>query len=105
MHYTDFVGNPIHEGDEIVYAQSAYGGGAQLHRAIIKKIIPLIPHREYTGYMREDQATQARATQFRGKQYDDPTKRFVIQIERAGYNKVVKKYTIPHSNHIIKVIH
>jgi hypothetical protein len=113
--YTDFVDQPIHEGDEIVYAQSAYGGGAQLHRATIHKLIPLIPHRDGRAdrFMREDQARKASCTEFRGEQYNDPSKRFVIQVmrkkwvgtRRTGSDNPYQeqRYTIPHSNHVIRV--
>lgn len=116
--YTDFLGQQISEGDEIVYAQSAYGGGAQLKRAEILKIVPLVPHREKASsygkpcFMREDQERQAYPTVFQNTLYDDPAKRYVVQIvkeERYGRKDPVtgeakkKRYTIPHSQHIFRV--
>lgn len=113
--YTDFLEQPICEGDEIVYAQSAYGGGAQLKRARILKIVPLIPHRDHPTrgtrevFMREDQANIARPTDFVNDLYADPAKRYVIQIMKEKWRSQTQggpapqKYTIPQSQHIFKV--
>lgn len=107
--YTDFLGSQISDGDEIVFAQSAYGGGAELHRARIVKVVPLIPHRDGSGYMREDQANNRHPTKFTHKRYEDATKRFVVQIMRERWRSsrqggpAPQKYTIPHSNSIVRV--
>lgn len=115
--YTDFLDQPITEGDEIIYAQSAAGGGAQLIRATILRIVALIPHRDtptryrMDAYMREDQGGQQYPTVFTNSLYEDPAKRYVIQIfkpERWNKDPVTgearkRRYTIPHSQHIFRV--
>jgi hypothetical protein len=102
--FTDYFGQPVAVGDEIVYPESSGTNRACFGRYPIVKIIPLIPHRSNPKQlMREDQQYASHATEYGPiASYPDPGKRFVVQVQRKNRYGPPRKYTIRFTDNIIK---
>lgn len=86
MQYTDFLGKPLNEGDEIIFAIGNGYGGPSMERARVTKLVALVPHPKSSTYgtcwAREDQLNKESPTRFSGVDLDDPAKRYVVQVMR-----------------------
>lgn len=108
--YTDYLGQPLQTGDEIVYALG--GASATLGRAVIAELVPLVPHRDYpndpNALMREDQARVKYPTRF-GYTHRPDDKRYVVKIEADKWRStrnggpIKTTRTIHDVNTIVKV--
>lgn len=104
--YTDHLGQPISAGDKIVYPDQR----GTLNLGEVHALIPLVPYPgapvDYRGvpqYAREDQVRGSKPpTAFKGKLYDNPAKRYVIQVFKEmcywssdPNRRKLQKYTLP----------
>lgn len=102
MQYTDYFGQPIDVGDEIIYPLHSGSTTKCYGRFPILKIIPLIPHIRNARYlMREDQLSHQYPTQY--PMIEDPRKQYVVQVEKPTYRNYMTKFTIRWCENIVRV--
>lgn len=110
--FTDHIGNPINDGDTVVYPDQR----GVFNIGTVHRVVPLVPHHSASNnktFMREDQAGKAHPTSFTSKDYEDPAKRYVVQVMKPKWRhrrdrvtgdwisgEVLTKYTLP-TRHVI----
>lgn len=101
--FTDYFGQALAVGDEVIYPVSSGSNRAALLRCPIKEIVELIDHRDYPGkyLMRADQARQAHPTAY--SKNHAPDKSFVLKVEKAMWNGKPRLMSIRYPENVIRV--
>lgn len=102
MQYTDYFGQPINIGDEIIYPLHSGSSRQCYGRFPILNIIPLVPHiRSATHLMREDQLGRRCPTYY--PMIEDTEKQYVVQVEKKSYRNHTTKFTVRWCENIVRV--
>lgn len=105
--YTDYLGKPINVGGTIVYPDQR----GRFNTADVIALVPLVTHPESTEdhpiYARADQLNKRSPTRFTGRIYEDPAKRFVVQVMKKVYrwrapsHAAEQRYTLPTTHALV----
>lgn len=108
MTYTDYFNQPVAVGDRVVYPIAPGSSGARMQEGVIDAIIPLIPHRDGNGLMREDQQNRKDPTKIRASLPDE--KKYVLRlmvksdqyIKGQGYIPTNRRISVTNVKNIVK---